>query len=347
MAPNEPSKPIRRAAADDYGGPPKPYALVPFPKQRPSLKPPVGHHRYTDTGYHGTLHLSLKVKTALHVSTGVTAMGSDVNQSKVPLIKTMTRGKGDHLIIQGSSLKGCVRAVYEAITNSTLAVISNRYRQSMPSDRLPCNQKTRLCPASLLFGAMDWQGLVSFSDAECVSQQSSTGFMPSLYRPHPDRPAYSDRRGKAVGRKFYRTMRSAVDGGNRGTPVQQAGAEYTFKTTLQFLNLSSAQLGTLLVALGQDENNRMALKLGGGKPVGYGTVEISVVSAQVSQGVGDRYLQYDVPESAHLTGQPLTDFVSERIKTAHQEKLIETAQLAILSEVLAVNATEEAPVGMY
>ncbi|MEL7224843.1 MAG: RAMP superfamily CRISPR-associated protein, partial [Cyanobacteria bacterium J06576_12] len=152
-------------------GPDKPYKLVSFPRQRPKLSAPVGHHRYIKDGYHGALHLTLRVQTALHVSTGITAMGSDVN-SKVPLIKTMTRGENSQLVIQGSSLKGCIRAIYEAITNSTLAVVSGRYRQKMPRERLPCRKKESLCPASQIFGALDWQGLVHFTDATCTATKS-------------------------------------------------------------------------------------------------------------------------------------------------------------------------------
>ena len=345
MAPNRPTRPVRSSAnTDDL--PDKPYELISFPRKRPQLKAPIGHHRYTKTGYHGTLRLSLRVKTALHVSTGITAMGSDV-ASRVPLIKTMTQGRSNQLVIQGSSLKGCVRAIYEAITNSTLAIVSNRYRQQMPSERLPCRKKDSLCPASQVFGALDWQGLVHFTDARCTAAKSTTGFMPSLYRPRPDqRKAYFEN-GKAAGRKFYHHAREAIDGGSRGTPIQQAGTEYGFKTELQFLNLSQAQLGTLLISLGQDAEFPMALKLGGGKPVGLGTVQIEVSEAEVTQDVRDRYAEYAVPEAAKLTGEALATFIKETVKAAHSEKLVEADQLSELSQVLQWPTTREAPTGMY
>ncbi|MEL6326258.1 MAG: RAMP superfamily CRISPR-associated protein, partial [Cyanobacteria bacterium J06626_23] len=207
MTANRPQRPVRRDERDD--APEKPYSLVPFPARRPTLKTPAGHHRYKKDGYHGKLHLTLTVKTALHVSTGIVVLGSDVG-SRVPLIKTMTRDPEDQLVIQGSSLKGCVRAIYEAITNSTLAVVTGRYKQKMPRDRLPCAKKDKLCPASQVFGALDFQGLVHFTDAQCQSAQAVTGYMPSLYRPRPE--AYF-RGGTATGRKFYPHAVSAVDGG--------------------------------------------------------------------------------------------------------------------------------------
>ncbi|MEL6903221.1 MAG: RAMP superfamily CRISPR-associated protein [Cyanobacteria bacterium J06606_4] len=325
----------------------KPYELVPFPKRRPPLSRPIGHHRYTKEGYHGTLHLSLKVKTALHVSTGITALGSDVGL-KAPLVKTMTRGKNEHLVIQGSSLKGCVRAIYEGITNSTLAVVSNRTKRDMPADRLPCRKKEQLCPASQVFGALDWQGLVHFTDANCTSKQAVKGFMPSMYRPRPDqRKAYFDKQGKAKGRKFYYHAREAVDGGSRGTAVQQAGTEYRFETSVQFLNLSQAQLGTMLISLGQDGDYPLALKLGGGKPVGLGTIEVSITHAEVTQGIRDRYLDYDPTEASQLTAEALSTFISQAVAAAHRQQLVEKEQLAALHKILKWPTTREAPSGMY
>ncbi|NEP19533.1 MAG: CRISPR-associated protein [Leptolyngbya sp. SIO4C1] len=340
MTSNRPQRPVRREAQDT--APEKPYALVPFPKQRPFLKAPVGHHRYTEAGYHGKLHLTLTVQTALHVSTGIVAMGSDVG-SRVPLIKTMTRDLDQQLIIQGSSLKGCVRAIYEAITNSTLAVVTGRYRQKMPKDRLPCTQKDRLCPASQVFGALDWQGLVHFTDARCESAKPVTGFMPSLYRPRPE--AYFNG-GTATGRKFYRHAMSAVDGGDRGIPVQQAGTEYQFKTELQFLNLTQAQLGTLLIALGQGEH-KMALKLGGGKPIGMGTIQVRVPRIEVSQDVRARYTSYAPPEAETLTGEAAATFIEQATRQAKQSRLVEEPQLRALAEILAWPTTRTAPEGMY
>ncbi len=345
MTANQPNRPIRRSPQPDEG-PDKPYALVSFPRQKPFLRPPVGHHRYRADAYHGTLFLTLKVLTALHISTGVTALGSDVG-SRVPLIKTMVQGQQKQLLLQGSSLKGCVRAIYEAITNSTLAVITSRYRQKIPKDRLPCNNKDSLCPACQVFGALDWQGLVHFSDATCESAKSVTGFMPSLYRPRPDeRNAYFDR-GVAAGRKFYRHAVKAVDKGDRGIPVQQASTEYMFKTQLHFRNLTEAQLGTLLIALGQDPEYAMALKLGGGKPVGMGTVQVSVPSLEVTQNVRDRYTSYDPPESETLTGESVTQFIQQVTHVAKTSQLVELPQLEELAEILRWPTDRTAPEGMY
>jgi len=331
-------------------GEPKPYELISFPKERPQKNPPAGHHQYLGDRLHGTLFLTLKVQTTLHVSTGVVVMGSDIG-SRVPLIKTMVQNIDQKLSIQGSSLKGCIRSAYEAITNSTLAVITSRYRDKIPQERLPCKNKQELCPASQVFGALDWQGLIEFSDAKCQNTGFATGFMPSLYRPRPDqRRAYFDARGNVAGRKFYyHTIRAIDKGQNQGITVQQAAKEYTFKTQIQFKNLTAAELGTLLIVLGQDPKYPIALKVGGGKPIGMGTMTVEVTAAKVLQNKGDlrdRYSSYNPPESDIMTGTKLQQFMQKNIQAAHSS-LVQATQLQQLAEVLKYPTDREPPTGMY
>ena len=339
------NKPILRKPQDDQPPVDKPYQLIRFPQKPPTLRHPVGHDRYRADRLHGVLHLTLTVQTALHISTGVVALGSDVG-ARIPLIKTMAQGTANKLVIPGSSLKGVVRSAYEAITNSTLAVATNKYKSSMPSERLPCRDKTRLCPASQVFGALDWQGLLHFTDAHCEEANAATGFMPSLYRPRPDeRDAYFQK-GKAVGRKFYYHATNAVDGSDRGIPVQQAGIAYSFTTRLQFMNLTEAELGTLLIVLGQDKRYPLALKVGGGKPIGMGTMTATVTGLERAKHLRDRYAAYTPPESDRLTGVALESYLQDLVKAAHK-KLIQTPQLQQLAEVLKWPTERTAPSGMY
>jgi len=323
----------------------KPYALVPFPNKKPPLKHPVGHDRYRNDRLHGKLILKLTVKTAVHVSTGIVAMGTDVG-ARIPLIKTMAAGKQKQLLIPGSSLKGVVRSAFEAITNSTLAVVSGKYKQKMPKDRLPCRKKEQLCPASLVFGALDWQGLIHFTDATCADKRPTTGFMPSLYRPRPEERQAYFRNHVAAGRKFYYNAVNAVSGGDNGIPMQQAGTEYVFKTTLHFSNLSWPELGTLLVVLGQDKSYPMALRVGGGKPIGMGTLTVDIEALEKPQSLQARYTRYTLPESSRLTGDALTAFVEEAIQAAHRS-LIEKPQLEALAAILKWPTDRTAPEGMY
>lgn len=345
-----PPPPPRRPTPRDSSNPelaPKPYDFVSFPKERPQLQRPVGHHKCLSDRLHGTLYLTLKVQTSLHISTGIVAMGSDIGNNRIPLIKTMVQGVDQKLSIQGSSLKGCIRSVYEAITNSTLAVITSRYKDKIPTERLPCRNKEQLCPASRVFGALDWQGLLDFNDAKCESIGFTTGFMPSLYRPRPDESNAYFIRGKAAGRKFYyHTIRAIDKGQNSGIPVQQAGREYTFKTQLHFKNLLPEELGTLLIVLGQDSKYPLALKVGGGKPIGMGTMTINIDKIKRTQSLKQRYSSYELSDTDELTGDKLAQFKQQNIQAAHS-RLVQQQQLEELVNVLRYPTDREPPSGMY
>ncbi|BAY21679.1 hypothetical protein NIES2100_14360 [Calothrix sp. NIES-2100] len=346
--PQRPQPPNRSSGGGSSSElPSKPYEFVSFPQERPNLQHPAGHHKYFSDRLHGTLYLTLKVQTALHVSTGVVVMGSDIGNNRIPLIKTMVQGVDQKLSIQGSSLKGCIRSVYEAITNSTLAVITNRYKDKIPPERLPCRHKEQLCPASRVFGAMDWQGLLDFNDAKCENISFYTGFMPSLYRPRPDERGAYFIRGRVAGRKFYYNTIKAIDKGqNSGIPVQQAGREYIFNTQLHFKNLTAEELGTLLIVLGQDAKYPMALKVGGGKPIGMGTMTVKIDKIHQPQNLKQRYSSYNLNQSDELIGEKLQQFIKEKIQAAHSQ-LIQKQQLEELAAILRYPTDREPPSGVY
>lgn len=328
----------------------KPYELVSLPQLAPKRSTPVGQERFRSDRISGKIPLRLTVKTTAFVASGVVAMGSDIsNQTRnIPLIKTsVLRNQG--LIIPGSSLKGVVRSIYEAVTTSCLCK-TKAERTAIPNGYRECHEKNNLCPACQVFGAMGWQGLISFPDAITTETQSSVGFMPSLYAPRPKRAAYYIN-GKVAGRKFYYHTIKAIDKGQqKGIAVQQAGSEFIFTTQLHFMNLSLAELGTLFIVLGQDKpNNTIALKVGGGKPIGMGTMEVAEIKEmrllQNKQDWKKRYCQYDQAAET-LSGNKLQDFIKQAIQSAHQS-LVQPQQMKQLTEVLQFPTDREPPEGMY
>lgn len=324
----------------------KPYGLVPLPSQGIDRKRPVGQDQFRHDRISGKLHLTLTVQTSTFVASGVVAMGRDEN-FKVDLIKTAVH-QGNTLIIPGSSLKGVIRSAYEALTRSCLCKTKAR-REEIPHGYGECKiqkDKVEVCPACRVFGAMGWQGLVSFSDVVGQKVSTSIGFMPSLHRPRTENPMYQNN-GKIAGRKFYYHAAKAVDAGEqRGIPVQQAGQAYEFKTAIQFKNLTEAELGALLIILGQDSDYRMALKVGGGKPIGMGTLVATLDALEKPANPKDRYTQYVLPESDRLTDEALKNYMQAAIATAHQN-LIEQYQLQELARILAWPTQRTAPEEMY
>jgi CRISPR/Cas system CSM-associated protein Csm3 (group 7 of RAMP superfamily) len=276
-------------------------------------------------------------------------MGSDIN-SRVPLIKTMVQGVDQKLSIQGSSLKGCIRSVYEAITRSCICK-TKADRNEIHEGYWECKidrkkNKVSVCAACQVFGAMDWQGLINFSDAKCESVGYSTGFMPSLYAPRPQREGYYIG-NKVAGRKFYYHTTRAIDKGEtQGIPVQQAAKEYTFTTQLHYRNLTQAELGTLLIVLGQDPKYPIALKVGGGKPIGMGTMTVTVREIEQAQNLRDRYSSYQSQPNL-LTGNQLQAVMQTAIKAAHSQLLVQSPQLQELAAVLKYPIDLEPVEGMY
>lgn len=329
----------------------KPYELVSLPDVAPQRAEPAGQKQFRSDRISGKIPLRLTVKTTAFVASGVVAMGSDIsNQTRnIPLIKTsVLRNQG--LLIPGSSLKGVVRSIYEAITTSCLCKTTVD-RTKIPDGYGECRNKNNLCPACQVFGAMGWQGLIRFPDAVTTERKSSVGFIPSLYAPRPKRAAYYLRNGKVAGRKFYYHTIKAVDkGSQKGIPVQQAGSEFIFTTQLHFMNLTLAELGTLLIVLGQDKpNNTIALKVGGGKPIGMGTMVVENIQElellQNQQDWKKRYCNYE-QELQSLTGNKLQDFLKQAIASAHKN-LVRSQQMQQLREVLQFPTDREPPEGMY
>jgi hypothetical protein len=153
-----------------------------------------------------------------------------------------------------------------------------------------------------------------------------------------------------AGRKFYyHTIRAIEKGQNQGIAVQQAARAYTFTTQLQFKNLKPEELGTLFTVLGQDKNYPIALKVGGGKPIGMGTMTVEVTQARVLQDIKDlrsRYCQYTPTNDNLLTGSDLQQFIQTQIQIAHS-RLIQSEQLQQLAQVLHYPTDREPPEGMY
>lgn len=355
MTSNRPLPPKKLSTSYQGTGQPKPYQLISL-AEVPQKARPAGQERFRSDHLTGKINLRLTVKTSAFVASGVVVMGSDLSSTtkNIPLIKTAV--ERDHsLVIPGSSLKGAIRSTYEAITRSCLCKISRNYKKNIAEEYSECTiniprNQVNICPACQIFGAMDWQGLVHFTDAKCEKSGFNTGFMPSLYRPRPEERKAYFKNGKVAGRKFYYHAVKAVDKGQQqGIPVQQAGKEYTFTTQVRFMNLSQAELGALLIVLGQDADNKIALKLGGGKPIGMGTMVVEVTEVQriqTSQEWRDRYSNYN-SEPDSLTGKTLEEFIKSVIQSARTSQLVQSQQLQELAEVLKWPTDREAPEGVY
>lgn len=317
---------------------PRNYNFISLPQQKPDRlnilgnegKDKFGHDQYqlNNQRFSGKLFLSLIVVSPVSVNSGITVMGSDLAQqtldatsakyvATISLIQSSVQ-QNQRLIIPGSSLKGVVRSIYEAITRSCLC----KTNAKVPDGYSECKDISQLCPACVTFGAMSWLGLVHFHDAKYDPDNDKPGFQTGLitplFSPKPEavdletgEKVYYDKNNNIRGRKFYpHAYEEEVKPTIR---IQQAELGKKFTTYVSYANLTKAQLGTLLIALGQDPENRLGLKIGSGKAVGMGTMKIDVV--KIEQLNINRYLSYNSNSSA-LEGDKLQTFILDVIKSA-------------------------------
>ncbi len=228
------------------------------------------HLQYSARRLTGRLHAELVALQPLHVGSGLLVppevLGLDAPD--VPLIKAWMRKYGADSpgapFIPGSSLKGVFRSLVELLTEA--CVCKTKDREWGRSECLYDSKQHRgqLCPACKIFGAMGYQGQVRFTDATMLEGQTALHFLPPQYEPRIDQ--------RNPRRRYY--PHSLIDPrADQNWPVEvvATGARFAFEG--QFTNLSEAELGLLLIVLGQ---GKWALcpKVGAGKSCGLGAVRI-------------------------------------------------------------------------
>ncbi len=174
-----------------------------------------------------------------------------------------------------------------------------------------CDSRNNLCPACALFGTLEGEGLgsrVRFTDAYCNDFEESRlkknvtfaelasprpSYVPFYLRKlQPDanyQEGYDSDALQIRGRKFYwhhvpdmgTTVRKSHRNGSFDVFLQKDGAaampDFTF--TIYFDAISEEQLKWLASAVHLYENDRNGMrchKLGHGKPLGYGSVKMTV-----------------------------------------------------------------------
>ncbi len=289
---------------------PKPYEFVPL-ADRVATGRPTGHDRYVNGTLQGVLTATIIARSPVHVSSGLLEQRND---RAYPMVKGHVRSN-DRPIIPGTSLKGCIRSIVEAITRSSVQITRARELDTVYQ---PSRSPAILDVAQRIFGALGYQGLVQFGDAPLESGE--TVIVPSvqLFRPRTEATGvYFDGR-RARGRKFY--MHGKLAKGN--LPLEACPVESRFALTMQFANLKREELGLVLVAMGLGEQ-RFLPKLGGGKPACLGTIELTDVAVQVWEPAL-AYSDFDVAMAP----------IDPVVLTAAATPLIQQTQLARIADIL-------------
>ena len=309
---------------------PKPFGFLPLPR-RVDRKPPTGHECYHTGHFTGQIHGTIAALSPIHIGSGVIDIGRDVE-----LIKTAVRTK-DNVVIPGSSLKGAIRSVAEAISESCVCKVSGRIRRAVPRDFAECRRKERLCVACRMFGAMGFQSNIAIQDAPKTEGQIVTKSVPELYRPR-QQGSMRD----IPGRKFY--MHGEVASGE--TPIEACEIGSKFRFVVQMDNLTQAEWGLFFTALGHHPDHPFKLKIGGIKPACFGSIDFQIDQIQVEEQTRDRYLDWNVKSESAKTDDQLEAWKRECINLA-TDSLIKPDLLTKLAQILHYPNDRNCPSGLY
>ena len=313
---------------------PKPFAFVPLPR-RVNRRKPIGHDQYREGHISGQIHGTIEALSPIHIGSGIIDIGQDVE-----LIKTAVR-TGGNIVIPGSSLKGAIRSVAEAISESCVSKVSSRVRRAAPREFREfseCRQKNRLCVACRMFGAMGFQGNIAIQDALHIHGEIGTEYVPELFSPG----RYQRRRQDIPGRKFY--MHGEVASGE--TPVEACKKESKFRFVIQVDNLKQSEWGLLFTALGHHHEHPFKLKIGGAKPVCFGSIDIQIDEIHVAEQNRERYLNWNVQQETARSGEHLEIWKRECTDQA-TNSIIKQDLLTELAQILRFPNDRNCPSELY
>ncbi|MBL7183266.1 MAG: hypothetical protein ISS50_02325 [Anaerolineae bacterium] len=338
----------------DYGPPaPKPYGFVGI-EPRVQREKTVGHEAFMEGYFTGHLRYRLEAQTHLFVGSGTYSLSEEIGRPPGEVIRSFYRvGVQDKKsgevrmrpAIPGSSLKGAVRAVVEAVTASCIGVTRvDRWRIPIREEKGERCTPDRACPACSMFGTLGRLGKVRFGDALLTSGRMELYTLPNFYRPRVERdrvPKVYLEGDKFKGRKFYLhgRMVEAMEGAK--AEVVRQGSVLTGR--VEFDNLSREELAALFFALGLDGS--FALKLGGGKPACLGTVKSEAVELVLLGQEGlTSYEQVAERYEAVMAGEYIRNLVTE---VERQRNFILSRQAGWIRQVLNPKNDRECPTGMY
>jgi hypothetical protein len=243
----------------------------------------------------GRIDITLTAEQPLHVGSG----SKEARPPHVVLRGARVRGRPG---IPGSSLKGVLRARYEAITrsctslgppskariNSRSGIRNARLAISLPAVlRDGCTEKVA-CPACALFGRMSLRSRITVTDLVCTGDTDFAlaampeRFSPNLHHVGPRRINASADAFDVLGlngRKFHCGHGPATEARQHVETIP-TGAELIGQ--IRLFNVTPAEVGGLLTALGCDPV--CVIKLGGGKAHGFGRARCHARSTLVAHG---------------------------------------------------------------
>lgn len=328
-----------------------PYDFMRLAAGEPERHRPHRHHRFA--GLSGRIVCTLTARTHLFVPR-LQGGGGSVGHERLALSRDFHRAP----LIPGSSLKGVIRSVAEAASNSCFTLPRTfHYERRQVVYELPrpfeaCSSVDRLCPACRLFGMLNrrkvFTGNVSVRDAVAPRNAPSELLtLAVLSSPKPRHKAFYTTEPKAGkptvrGRKFYYHRpqgalgRSQQDGQNKTVEAVTPGVVFTFE--VEYENVEEQDLGLLLFALTLWDDT--CHKVGMGKPIGLGSAKIAVTEL-TALDPGARYKKLGAGWAEPLKDHALTEDVEARVRSYREST---AAHLQDLRRILRWDESQPADV---
>jgi CRISPR/Cas system CSM-associated protein Csm3 (group 7 of RAMP superfamily) len=311
-----------------------PYDFVQLgrPPARRSIKQDR-HEAFHKGKYSGRIVCKLTARTPLCVPDATRARREVAVAGKRPHLTLDFLRVEKALVIPGTSLKGVIRTVAEAVSHSCLTMTKGDYGRAgtynIPGEFRHCTSADALCPACRLFGWLEhgnvWMGKVSIGEARSPEGQYTLGNYMTLLplsAPKPHHTAFYDPQGKKQvrGRKFYfHHPQAAQPGGvltasrktdqNRTVQPALPGSVFTF--TVDYADLAADELAVLLYSLALEDG--VYHKIGSGKPVGLGSAQIELAALTEYDLGGARYRKLGGGVGARLEGDALQSYLTAQL----------------------------------
>ena len=280
---------------------PKPFIFVDVPR-RVEGRNPIYHDSLKENTLTGRLDLQFTVESRfLFVNSGV----YDLDKVRRAVFYPFIRSKGTP-IIPGTSIKGAVRSIVEAISGSCV----RQHKRNEHPPHQGCKSKDSggrqlICTACRIFGLTGYAGRLSFSDATPASPEAVTleiVKIAALYGPKP-----KDKR------KFYVFKEHQAEGNLRPERgfwfVEAAKQGSKFTSSMHFRNLYENELALLLHAMGIGLD--YGFKVGGAKPRCFGMVKAQATGMTLLEGLWSE---------RHISGGELDSLIA---KTLDRKDLID------------------------
>jgi CRISPR/Cas system CSM-associated protein Csm3 (group 7 of RAMP superfamily) len=333
-----------------------PYDFVRIDWSKPPKRHrPIWHNRLFDKSvqlYSGQLEVDIIAETPLFIFATEDASSQDVREPA----RFAYNAQGNY-IIPGSTLKGMIRNVFEALGNGCLTLFDERYKGKNREERVDykpkvapsfqhCNNPTNLCIACRTFGMLGernqgvFLGKVNIGDALIDEERIYTYdpiYTKALMEPKPYHASFylDEKEQHIAGRKFYFHHSSKLEPLTESGPIYfgknlanryihplDYGSEFHFK--IDFTNLEADEFNALLQATVLDD--KMRHKIGYGKPLGLGTIELRPIRlTQIDYAKRYSTISGAGRGKTVYEGDALWDYLYERLDQFAETDLVQIA----------------------